>query len=154
MNGRLVGEVRMATSGAIAFQYDQTWLDWEGAMPISLSLPLQETAHQGAVIFAYLENLLPDNNLIRERVAAKVGARGTDAYHLLEKIGRDCVGALQFFAGDAPANASGPGVPIGEPVSEAQIATILRNLATAPLGIDDDSDSRIADSIAVTMSAC
>lgn len=140
LNGRLVGEIDMARSGAITFRYAQDWLAWEHALPVSLSLPLQEQAHQGGPVIAYLENLLPDNTEIRERVAAKVGASGTDAYNMLEKIGRDCVGALQFVAGDIPVE---PKSLEGETVSEAQIATILRNLATAPLGIEED-DFRIS----------
>lgn len=140
LNGRLVGEIDMARSGAITFRYAQDWLAWEHALPVSLSLPLQEQAHQGAPVIAYLENLLPDNPAIRERVAAKVGAGGTDAYNMLEKIGRDCVGALQFVAGDISPEPTGLE---GEPVSDAQIAAILRNLATAPLGIEED-DFRIS----------
>lgn len=140
LNGRLVGDIDMARSGAITFRYAQDWLAWEHALPVSLSLPLQEQAHQGAPVIAYLENLLPDNPAIRERVAAKVGAGGTDAYNMLEKIGRDCVGALQFVAGDIPPEPMGLE---GEPVSDAQIADILRNLATAPLGIEED-DFRIS----------
>ena len=102
LNGRLVGALRLAGSGAISFTYDPEWLAWEHAMPISLSLPLREEAHQGGPVIAYLENLLPDNQAIRERVAARVRAGGTDAWHMLEKIGRDCVGALQFVSGEIP----------------------------------------------------
>lgn len=142
LNHRLVGRIHMAKSGAITFQYDQSWLEWEHAMPISLSLPLREQAHQGALVIAYLENLLPDNQAIRERVAAKVGAQGTDAYHMLEKIGRDCVGALQFVQGDAAVE-SKRGIE-GEPISDHQIAKMLKNLTAAPLGLDDEEDFRIS----------
>jgi serine/threonine-protein kinase HipA len=142
LNGRLVGEVRMASSGAISFQYAQEWLDWQYTMPISLSLPLTEQAHKGAPVIAYLENLLPDNQVIRERVAAKVHASGTDAFHLLEKIGRDCVGALQFlvdYDGAAPQAQMD-----GDVLSDAEISETLKNLASAPLGIDEDKDFRIS----------
>ncbi|WP_411958431.1 type II toxin-antitoxin system HipA family toxin [Paracoccus homiensis] len=140
LNGRLVGHLRLAASGAISFAYDRDWLDWDHAMPVSLSLPLRDEPHRGAPVIAYLENLLPDNQTIRDRVAARVRAGGTDAWHMLEKIGRDCVGALQFVSGEAPkADALQ-----GEPVSEAQIADMLRNLATAPLGLDEDDDFRIS----------
>jgi serine/threonine-protein kinase HipA len=140
LNGRLVGVLRLAGSGAINFTYDPDWLSWEHAMPISVSLPLREETHQGGPVIAYLENLLPDNQTIRERVAARVRAGGTDAWHMLEKIGRDCVGALQFVSGDIPEiNACK-----GEPVSEAQIADMLRNLANAPLGLDEEGDFRIS----------
>lgn len=140
LNGRLVGHLRLASSGAISFAYDPGWLEWEHAMPISLSLPLREEAHQGAPVIAYLENLLPDNQAIRERVAARVRAGGTDAWNMLEKIGRDCVGALQFVSGEVP---EAVGLE-GEPVTDAQIATLLRNLASAPLGLDEDDDFRIS----------
>lgn len=140
LNGRLVGALRLAGSGAISFTYDPEWLAWEHAMPISLSLPLREEAHQGGPVIAYLENLLPDNQAIRERVAARVRSGGTDAWHMLEKIGRDCVGALQFVSGEIPEFAALE----GEPVSEAQIADMLRNLASAPLGLDEEDDFRIS----------
>lgn len=74
MNRRLVEHLRLAGSGAISFAYDPDWLTWEHAMPISLSLPLREDPHQGGPVIAYLENLLPDNQAIRERVAARVRA--------------------------------------------------------------------------------
>lgn len=140
LNGRLVGQLRLARSGAISFTYDPDWLAWQHAMPISLSLPLREEAYHGGPVIAYLENLLPDNQAIRERVAAKVRAEGTDAWHILEKIGRDCVGALQFVASEMPDK------PIlqGEPVNDAQIAAMLRNLASAPLGLDAEDDFRIS----------
>lgn len=140
LNGRLVGALRLAGSGAIGFTYDPEWLAWEHAMPISLSLPLREEAHQGGPVIAYLENLLPDNQAIRERVAARVRAGGTDAWHMLEKIGRDCVGALQFVSGELSKT---QGLE-GEPVNEAQIAAMLRNLANAPLGLNEDDDFRIS----------
>ncbi|NSY41187.1 type II toxin-antitoxin system HipA family toxin [Leisingera sp. ANG59] len=140
LNGRKVGALRLAGSGAISFAYDPEWLAWEHAMPISLSLPLREEAHQGGPVIAYLENLLPDNQAIRERVAVRVRAGGTDAWHMLEKIGRDCVGALQFAAGEV----SGTGALEGEPVTEAQIAGMLRNLASAPLGLEEEDDFRIS----------
>ena len=140
LNRRLVGHLRLASSGAISFSYDPGWLAWEHAMPISLSLPLREEAHQGAPVIAYLENLLPDNQAIRERVATRLRAGGTDAWHLLEKIGRDCVGALQFISNEVPE----PGGLEGEPVTDAQIAALLRNLASAPLGLAQDDDFRIS----------
>jgi serine/threonine-protein kinase HipA len=141
LNQRLVGRLHLASSGAMSFEYDQDWLSWQHAMPISLSLPLREQAHVGAPVISFLENLLPDNQVIRERVAARVQAGGTDAWHMLEKIGRDCVGALQFVMD------GGDEQPItleGDPISEPQIAAMLRNLTVAPLGIDDEDDFRIS----------
>lgn len=132
MNNRLVGQMDKAPSGAIAFTYDPQWLAWEGALPISLSLPLRKTRYAGESVVAVFENLLPDSRPIRTRVAGRVGARGTDAYSLLARIGRDCVGALQFLPADeSPVISTGIE---GVPVNEAAIEGLLANLEQAPLG--------------------
>jgi serine/threonine-protein kinase HipA len=138
----MVGVLRRATSGAIDFQYDQQWLDWENTFAISLSLPLREDRYIGDPVIAVFDNLLPDTDDMRNTIAARQHANGTDAYSLLSAIGRDCVGALQFIpmgeksgkAGDIDAT----------PASDEQIAERLSNLAAAPLGIDDDEDFRIS----------
>jgi serine/threonine-protein kinase HipA len=39
LNGRLVGVLRRASTGAIDFQYAKDWLGWESTFPVSLSLP-------------------------------------------------------------------------------------------------------------------
>ena len=40
MNGRLVGRLLSSARGVLSFGYDQSWLDFDGRRPISLSLPL------------------------------------------------------------------------------------------------------------------
>src|ERR1700675_5071186 len=97
LNGKLVGRLRRESSGAIDFQYDQSWLAWQNAIPVSVSLPLREDRYIGDPVLAVFENLLPDNDDIRRRVAERSQAGGSDAYSLLGAIGRDCVGALQFL---------------------------------------------------------
>ena len=94
-------------SGAITFGYHESWLEGESAIPVSLSLPLREDPFKGPVVAAFFENLLPDSEALRRRVSEKVGAEGTDAYSLLSRIGRDCVGALQFLPEDEAPAASG-----------------------------------------------
>ncbi len=97
INGRLVGSLTKEAGGAIEFRYAGEWLSARHAFPVSLSLPLREDAFRGRPVVAVFENLLPDSDALRRRVAEKVGAEGTDAYSLLAQIGRDCVGALQFL---------------------------------------------------------
>src|SRR5690606_21376683 len=93
LNGRLVGRPRRESSGAIDFQYDQSWLGWENAIPVSVSMPLREDRYLGAPVLAVFENLLPDNEDIRRRLAERSKAEGTDPYSLLTAVGRDCIGA-------------------------------------------------------------
>lgn len=147
LNGQRVGVLERAASGAIAFTYDTTWLgDERRALPISLSLPLREERYTGAPVFAFFDNLLPDNDQIRRKVAERVGAEGADAFSLLNRIGRDCVGALQFLPeGD---DLQPPGPPECTPLSDADIAEIVRNLAFSPLGIRPDGEREFRISIA------
>src|ERR1700684_1452693 len=135
LNSRLVGLLRRETSGAISFQYDRSWLEWDSALPASLSLPLREQAYLGAPVLAVFENLLPDNDKLRRQIAARAHAEGTDAYSLLGAILHVCVGALQFLPPDVQPTL--PGAIDAVPVSGREIGVILDNLATAPLGITE-----------------
>lgn len=141
-NDRLVGHLLKAPGGAIEFRYDREWLDHGKAFPVSLSLPLREDPWRGEPVAAVFENLLPDSADLRRRVAEKVGAAGADAYSLLAAIGRDCIGALQFIAGDAPPE-GGQGMS-GEPVDDAAIEKLLKSLAQTPLGLSRDDEFRIS----------
>lgn len=142
-NSRLVGHLRREPGGALLFHYAEEWLARDTAFPISLSLPLRDDPWKGEPVAAVFENLLPDSDALRRRVADRVGAGGYDAYHLLAAIGRDCVGALQFIADDA----DGPDdhQPLaGEVVDGAAIERLLKNLAFAPLGLSREDDFRLS----------
>ena len=141
-NNRLVGRLEKQTSGAIGFQYDPSWLDRTNPFAISLSLPLRTQAYRGTSVIAVFDNLLPDNETVRRRVAQRTGAQGIDSYSLLEQIGRDCVGALQFLSDDVTLDAVSD--ITGEPISDDEIERLLANLENAPLGIDDDHAFRIS----------
>ena len=143
LNNRRVGTLSREASGAIGFSYEAKWLGWGHALPVSLSLPLRETPYRGETVTAVFENLLPDSDRLRRLVAEKVGARGTDAYSMLTKIGNDCVGALQFIAGDQDAP-DATGKIEGEPVDAAAIEKILNGLSEAPLGLASDDAFRIS----------
>ncbi len=142
INNRLAGHLLKEAGGAISYSYAGSWLDWESRFPISLSLPLTDGTYRGALVDAVFGNLLPDNQEIRKRVAERTGAAGTDAWSLLEEIGRDCVGAMQFLhEGETPSALNDIS---GEPVSNAKIEEILANLGTIPLGIDPEHAFRIS----------
>ena len=148
LNNRLVGHLLKDPGGAIRFRYDPSWLGWHQAIPVSLSLPLREDAYKGAAVVAVFENLLPDSDQLRRRVAEKVGADGTDSYSLLAQIGRDCVGALQFIPehedGDPASDGADPSLIRGEVVDDREIENILKNLTQAPLGLGREQEFRIS----------
>lgn len=142
LNGRDVGTLTKASSGAIGFRYASSWLEFTNAIPVSLSLPLREDGYVGDPVVAVFDNLLPDNKPIRESVAARFDAGGTDVFSMLSVIGRDCVGALQFLNDDDAR--SEPGVITAGALSDEDIAAILTNLKAAPLGMDREADFRIS----------
>ena len=125
MNGELVGEWRVDSRQEHTFCYASSWLSSPRSRPLSLSLPLRpELPYRGALVSNYFENLLPDSQIIRQRIQARFGARSNRSFDLLREIGRDCVGALQLLPEDE--------VPAGveevdaEPLSEGNIEDLLR----------------------------
>lgn len=145
MNGELVGTwtVDRATH---AFTYAASWIASPKVRSLSLSLPVTASREvRGDVVAHYFDNLLPDNDRIRERLSRRFGTQGTDAFSLLEAIGRDCVGAVQLLPrGTEPI---GWGRVDCEPLSERQIEEILRAVPahTGPgLPLQDDDLFRIS----------
>ncbi|MEO8859288.1 MAG: type II toxin-antitoxin system HipA family toxin [Burkholderiaceae bacterium] len=97
MNGEWVGTWQV-TRGTHSFTYAPSWLESEKSRPLSLSLPITRALEiKGEVVANYFDNLLPDNDRIRERIGRRFKTRTLDAFSLLEAIGRDCVGAVQLL---------------------------------------------------------
>jgi len=130
MNGIPVGYWETARQGERLGYFDE-WLTDEQSRPLSLSLPFLpgNAPYQGQVVTDYFDNLLPDNDAIRRRLAQRHQAGGTDAFQLLAKLGRDCVGAIQLLPEDeAPSDVYEIN---GEVLNTAGIAQRLRNTTSA-----------------------
>lgn len=142
MNGEIVGSLTRSSSQGLVFQYAGSWLDSAKAMPISYNLPLREERYHDDKTRAYFDNLLPDSDRIRQRLAERVHADGSDPFDLLAAIGRDCVGALQCVPeGETPPPAKSLRAT---PLADAEIAAMLGGLQIAPLGIDPEREFRIS----------
>ena len=135
MNGILVGILEKKSNAALAYTYDQQWLNTPGARPISLSLPLINQSFEGDIVYNFFDNLLPDNPQIRARIQAKFQVATNQPFDLLASIGRDCVGAIQIIEGELPKFKK---QIIAQPLKEKEIADILRNYQNYPLGMTDD----------------
>lgn len=132
MNGEFVGTWRLDAGGEDVLEYDLAWKAASLGRPLSISLPFTpgSTAHRGAVVRTYFDNLLPDSHDIRARAASRFKARSTDAFDLLAQIGRDCVGALQILPeGSAPGDV---GIVHATPLGEQDVAAILRRTVASP----------------------
>jgi serine/threonine-protein kinase HipA len=133
MNGEHVGYWRLTPQGE-QLQYADSWLASSTRRPISLRFPLtpDKKAYVGKEVRDYFENLLPDTKAIRERLARRFKIGSIDAFPMLAKIGRDCVGALQIVPEDeAPPTVEGISC---DPLTDSDVASILR--ATVTPGAD------------------
>lgn len=141
MNGLPVGYWE-SVRGAERLVYLDNWLDDEQGRPLSLSLPFTpgNQPWRGRVVADYFDNLLPDSDRIRRRIAARYQTGGTSPFELLAALGRDCVGALQILPdGEEP---TGLTRIRGRPLEESDIARILRETtSTPPAGERESADS-------------
>ncbi|SPD64679.1 regulator with hipB [Cupriavidus taiwanensis] len=132
MNGIPVGHWETGTGGD-RLVYREDWIADPQGRPLSLSLPFTpgNQPHRGPAVANYFDNLLPDSDVIRRRIAARYRAGGTDAFALLDKVGRDCVGAIQMLPpGEAPAALQ---TVSGRALTEDEIATLLHETTSAPV---------------------
>jgi len=128
-----IGVYARAAGGTTSFRYDGAWLRSDRAFPVSLSMPLSDRVWTGDAITSVFDGLLPDDQTVREAIAAREGADGAGTFDLLAAIGRDCVGALRFVPeGEDPGDPSRMNY---RPIDDDEIARRLRNLARAPLGM-------------------
>jgi len=146
MNGIHVGDLTKSTSGALKFAYTTEWITTDGARPISLSMLLQHRAYSGEKVYNYFDNLLPDNRQIRDRIQARFKASTSHPLDLLSAIGMDCVGAVQIVPNEfKPQDVRRIE---GQRLSDVQIAQLLKNYRTAPLGMAEEGDDEFRISIA------
>lgn len=101
-NGVRVGMWTIQSRGEMQLRYDAEWVGSDIGRPLSLSLPfnLQNLPLRGERVFNFFDNLLPDSDPIRKRIAERFRTGSTDAFDLLKAVGRDCVGAVQLLGDD------------------------------------------------------
>lgn len=103
-----------------------------GTPLLSLSLPLSERRYTQGVVRPFLDGLLPEGES-RKSIARDVGVRADDTYRLIRELGRDCAGAVVI----QPADESAPPTPTtatAEALDDDDVATLVSNLRSAPLG--------------------
>lgn len=104
-----------------------------GTPLLSLSLPVANRRYTHGVVSPFLDGLLPEG-AARQAIARDVRESPNDTYGLIRALGRDCAGAIVIQpAGDSPPPA--PTTVTAERLTSAEIATLVRNLPDAPLGV-------------------
>lgn len=146
-NGVRVGRWTIPARGEMELHYDEDWVRADLGRPLSLSLPfnLQNLPLRGEKVVNYFDNLLPDSDAIRRRVAERFRTGSTEPFDLLAAIGRDCVGAVQLLGEhELPTGFDRiEGVPLTEGEIERLLIETVSPQAFAA-GRDPDADLRIS----------
>lgn len=143
-NGLRVGRWTVDPRAGHVLEYDRDWAASPEGRPLSLSLPLDPGALQlrTPAVERYFDNLLPDSDAIRRRIRERFHVASGKPFELLAAIGRDCVGALQLLPEDERPEPQGAAQ--GEPLTDAQVATLLGRVTGGALGADEADDFRIS----------
>jgi serine/threonine-protein kinase HipA len=114
---------RSHADGRLTFAYTESYRHTRGATPLSLSMPLHATTHRGDTVHRWFDNLLPDDDEVRERWAASLGTR-PGPFNLLAGMGIDCAGAVQVVPAGSVPEQTGDHLPLGVPDIEKRLSTL------------------------------
>lgn len=146
-NGERMGRWTVTARGDMELQYDDAWVRSPRGRPISLSLPFTpfNEAIKGDAVAHYFENLLPDSDSIRKRVAIRFKTGSIAAFDLLRAIGRDCVGAVQLLdESEVPHNVDKvEAVPVDDAAIERHLKSVVTPHAS-DAAFESDDDFRIS----------
>ncbi len=149
MNGEFVGQWWSTRGGDSRLAYSAAWVASPRGRPISLSLPFTDGAGvlRGPAVDRWFDNLLPDSDIIRGRLAARHRLDPRDTHALLGAIGRDCVGALQLTRDDD--EPEGVDAIVSRPLTPAEVAQrLLAVPGGRAFGRGDERDDDLRISIA------
>ncbi len=128
LNGHTAGVVRQSRTGDVSFTYEDAWRDRADAYPLSLSMPLTRREHADAAVRAYLDGLLPDNGTILERWATHFHVSARNSFALLQHMGEDCAGAVQFVRPERREALTDPDRSSVDWLTEEEVGARLRDL--------------------------
>ena len=100
LEGKEIGRVHNDVRGRLTFVYADEWRNAADAYPLSLSMPVGAKEHGRSVVEAFLWGLLPDNEHVLARWAAKFQVSARNVFALISHVGEDCAGAVQFVTPD------------------------------------------------------
>ena len=96
LDGLPVGTFTQTSQGALGFRYDDD-RDSARRTLLSWSMPFERSQHGNRVVRAWLDGLLPDNQMVRERWARQYAVSANNPFALLRHVGRDAAGAVQIL---------------------------------------------------------
>lgn len=135
-----LGERHVATllqtrTGELRLRYAEATVErlGEGAIVMSVALPVSTRRYKGTRVEYWAESLLPEGEA-RTTIEQRFGVRRGDTFGLLAAIGSDCAGAVSFLSADLTPRQ----LDSAQPLSADDLDDAVEHLPTHPLGVDDD----------------
>lgn len=127
IGGRRAGALSRDRNGRLRFVYDADYP--EDATPLSPTLPVAGREFSHGDVAPFVTGLLPDHDRVLDRWSRLFGVSPRNPFAILEHVGADCAGAVQFVTHDALATLDASTL---EPLTTADVAQMLRDLRSDP----------------------
>lgn len=126
LHGDELAELERLRNSGLRLRYTNETIDRYGigSCPMSLSLPITTKRIESAELESYLDGLLPEDPL-RTALANKDSIRSTDTFALLQVLGSECAGAIQFTEPD-----KAPPTGFLRTLAEPEVNRIVQDLPT------------------------
>lgn len=147
LEDRLAGHLIRAESGEVELAYTEAHLATSRSTPLSVSMPLTSPGYGPDLVMPWLSNLLPDEDQVRDRWAAKFGSRDSSPFGLLRHMGQDAPGAIQVVPHGVVPSTTGELTPISEQEIASRVAGII---ADPDHWVDDTAEDESRFSLAGT----
>lgn len=131
-NGKaLIGHLHWnSTTDKLTFEYATEWKNNPQRFPISTALPLLTNLHQDKAVRPFISGLLPDNEDTLKAWGYQFQISHDNPFRILEKVGTDCAGAIQFVPETETENwlaTSGSIQPVSKDDLIHRITQLLKN---------------------------
>lgn len=136
LGGSLAADLTIGRRRVPKLRYRQEFVEerGEGALGLSIPLPVTRKPYSGELVDFWVEGLLPEGET-RTVLERYFRVRRGDGFTLLAALGRDCAGAVAVVPpGEAPV---APGV-LPRALSAAEVDEAVMSLRQHPLGVDED----------------
>jgi serine/threonine-protein kinase HipA len=138
LHGQPVGWLRRKDNGNMQFRYDADYVERRGPA-LGLAMPLSTDAYAHRTCLAVFGGVLPEQD-VRRAVADLRGISPSNDYRLLEELGGDCAGAVQFVA-EGQDLASSTQL---RRLDESELDRILVELPRRPLALTPGDGARMS----------
>ncbi|HXA62815.1 MAG TPA: HipA domain-containing protein, partial [Streptosporangiaceae bacterium] len=125
LSGEHIGELVQDQTARMSFRYEVA-MAGGAPTPLSLSMPRASAEYSGDVVSAFLWGLLPESPGVLARWGRDFQVSAANPVALLEHVGQDCAGAVQFVRPERADQVPDEGGV--EWLGDADIAQLLRTL--------------------------